>query len=222
MPMVVPTDFHASYNETPETEWLRSNPDIHKEHHLLITRFYDAHGALGMLMEKEHCDFSVFNPDSALAGMFRWAAYQGCKFEHEPIEYAIDIHAENHCFTISKEENDKIVSFGHRMQGMQYNYIDSRFLMPFCAPTSTFVEDVNSTNITRGFCSQLTLLMMRECMNNGPITRDLEYFNSRLTSPSDLLEFVRTRANSMTNAEYARIVHLGHAEMNASHRSWIT
>lgn len=94
-----------------------------------------------------------------------------------------------------------------------YNYSDAMLLLPSLPTNSSFTETmvqdvqegVESRDLTSVYCSQAAVLMCRECVRSTPelqpLVSKLRTLNSRLTSPSQLLDIFQHHSRKIPNSE---------------------
>jgi hypothetical protein len=84
-----------------------------------------------------------------------------------------------------------------------YNFSDSRLLVPFWSPCTAFIDDVTTDTLSTAFCSQIIILILRECLHpDRETTKILEELNSRTTAPNTLYNHLKVSEASPISLEH--------------------
>jgi hypothetical protein len=165
-----------------------------------------------------HVDLIISTPDEPSTILMSFSA-----FENECWRGSLS-QSERHKATrslklnITREEANAITlrCWNLDARNVPYNYSDSHYLMPFWSPSSIFIDDVTTDTISTGFCSQIIILILRECLHQDRhITNILQALNSRTTSPNTLYNCIcASEATEIDTDTITDLFHLADIDQN--------
>jgi hypothetical protein len=147
-----------------------------------------------------HVDMIFHQPRTS--GMrFSYSAFMGEKFSLSMVQDSVACSNLYHNVVIdlSDDEHTRCISYVNKLlDKTSYNYNDAMILMPILQHhpnfTHVMLDDVDGKDpgsIPKIYCSQAVVLVLRECLSSGnPLEDILQRINSRIVSPSALLELV--------------------------------
>lgn len=154
-----------------------------------------------------HMDIVLVQPGDATA-CFCFSAYMQERFDMNFMDdgLLLDESMKNHRIYITEREWQSCSNFLHRLvkERARYDYVDALFFMPASGSSAWLrrkVADVqDAASISRVFCSQSVVLMLRECLDSQGIHKDLlerlQSVNSRLASPRQVHNLLLTYEGS--------------------------
>jgi hypothetical protein len=164
------------------------------------------------------------NETSNTDKMMTFAAYEGSPYFMYETQLPSDPSTRHISYPITATEAFalKRMNFELASKPLPYNYTDSHFVMPFWGSIPLFT-DVTSETMKKGFCSQISVIIMRECMMDTMLTDVLHSLNSRLTSPNALYRLLKSYRKAakpigfkLTTDEFTDMVKLGIRAKNAT------
>lgn len=169
-----------------------------------------------------HMDIVLVKPGTDSA-KFCFSAYMQERFQMMKMDESLvlDESMQNHCLNITEEEFSSCMEFMQTLveARTKYDYFHTLFLMPACSVVGSrgsrliAGRDVKSvSDVSRIFCSQSVVLMLRECLNeqglHGSMVQELRGMNSTLASPQMVLKVLERHSPScwsMDNEELKRL-----------------
>lgn len=178
-----------------------------------------------------HCDIVLDDPNTENK-RFCFSAYMNEKFSMNLMsrQTILSRSFDNYSLDISRSDLERCSKFlmGIVDKGTPYNYSDAVILLPALSNVSkkrsstnnssgssgiveTMIPDlklgVRPADIKTVFCSQAAVLVCRECIRDTralePLVGELREVNSRLTSPSDLMQIMKRHgALEISNADF--------------------
>jgi hypothetical protein len=144
--------------------------------------------------QKTHVDWIVHIPDHPSCVFVAFTCFEGELFCERLSQSPGYLLADVLGVVITREEADRILDLCWRLSARKipYNFYDSHFIMPFYSPHTSMVTDISSESMVEAFCSQMAVVVLRECLDTQrDVTRAMVQLNSRTVSPETLFEILK-------------------------------